>query len=455
MPLAEIAIVTALLLAGASPSASECPPARACVTFDGNVERGARFERPFGPGLTFTLEPADLGWSVTVRDERPQENIARITPPFHFVPNPRDIHGWHFRNAANTGPNDGAVNAPQLEREFCFTPEVGRPGESRRSVSPRDVGRGQLTIGRHELGNLNPGQTARFERMQFRVFLSWPEGWAQQRGPWPSWPARGGCGDDEVAGEQDVRKLILDLESNDRATALKAFERLEAFGPDESRFVPLLTAALEEDCRRTARAMTSDPVAIALGHMGKDAEGAVAILLRCRRRAHAPSAYLGALANIAKTLDRVPPSVTAALLGDDLLQRADAIEFVTSMGPAAKAAAPLIVRILEDEKLFREPNYDLRGTAIYALASIGPDAVAGVPVLIKMFRESRDVVEQSNLAIVLGKIGPPAADAVPILKAALRSQNEDLPRFSAKALTAIGTREALAAVQEYEQRRKD
>ena len=34
--------------------------------------------------------------------------------------NHRLLEGWHFRNQANTGPNEGDVNAPQREREFDF-----------------------------------------------------------------------------------------------------------------------------------------------------------------------------------------------------------------------------------------------------------------------------------------------------------------------------------------------
>ena len=42
--------------------------------------------------------------------------------------NPRYVEAWHFRNRANTDPNEGDVNAPQHEREFAFvvTPEAYR-----------------------------------------------------------------------------------------------------------------------------------------------------------------------------------------------------------------------------------------------------------------------------------------------------------------------------------------
>ena len=49
-----------------------------------------------------------------------------MTPPWHFVPNAREIEGWHFRNGDNTAPNDASVNALQELREFIFSPAVGR-----------------------------------------------------------------------------------------------------------------------------------------------------------------------------------------------------------------------------------------------------------------------------------------------------------------------------------------
>ena len=101
-------------------------PVRQQITFTGTVKAGERFERQFEGGFIFKLNPSEFGWFVTVSEKGREEDLARLTPPFHFVPNPRDIEGWHFRNEDNTGPNDGGVNAPRKKREFIFSPEVGR-----------------------------------------------------------------------------------------------------------------------------------------------------------------------------------------------------------------------------------------------------------------------------------------------------------------------------------------
>jgi hypothetical protein len=148
--------------------------------------RGSRaFERSFGGRFLFRLEPDTLGWTITVREVGRDEDLSRLTPPFHFVPNPRYIEGWHFRNADNTGPNEPGeknVNAPGEIREFIFSPEVGRSVADPVSAGPvtpeevervRAFGRGRLTILSFGLEDLRPGQRARFGWMKVRVELWW------------------------------------------------------------------------------------------------------------------------------------------------------------------------------------------------------------------------------------------------------------------------------------------
>jgi hypothetical protein len=152
--------------------------------FIGEVVAGARFERPFGGPYRFVLEPTAAGWLVVVREDGRDEDLARLTPPLHFSPNPREIEGWHFRNADNTGPNEAGeknVNAPGEVREFIFSPAVGRtidPPNAGRAVTPEDVdlvrayGRGTLILLGYELDNLEPGTQATVKSMRFEVVLS-------------------------------------------------------------------------------------------------------------------------------------------------------------------------------------------------------------------------------------------------------------------------------------------
>jgi hypothetical protein len=84
------------------------------------------------------------------------------SPGRGYIP-PREIDGWHFRNADNTGPNTGDINAPQRERQFSFL----LPGDT-------DVasGAGSLVIADYGLADLEPGQQARMVYLRFDACLT-------------------------------------------------------------------------------------------------------------------------------------------------------------------------------------------------------------------------------------------------------------------------------------------
>ena len=112
---------------------------------------------------------------------REGEDLSRLTPPWHFVPNAREIEGWHFRNKDNTGPNDGSVNAPQEIRDFIFSPEVGRGIEYNGSATTsedvarvRAFGRGWLRLDHYELSPPRRGERATIESLTFTVCLTVP-----------------------------------------------------------------------------------------------------------------------------------------------------------------------------------------------------------------------------------------------------------------------------------------
>ena len=111
------------------------PIARVC-SFSGEVNRGDFYEHVIESNMILCLVPGsiwalvpDSGWGIVVTDAEPgscdphSPNAANfgpiVTPPWHNNPG-FDVLGSDFRNAANTGPNDGSVNAPQHERYFNF-----------------------------------------------------------------------------------------------------------------------------------------------------------------------------------------------------------------------------------------------------------------------------------------------------------------------------------------------
>jgi len=178
----KILSVTVLLVSLLSVTCG-CQSARQQVIFAGTVKAGEHFQHALDGRFTFTMEPSEYGWLVAVYEIGRNEDLARLTPPFHFVPNPTQIEGWHFRNEDDTGPNDGSVNAPQEEREFIFSPEVGLSidgPEQHYGVTPEQVkcvrlfGRGVLHIQHLVLSPENIGNRAKILEMNFRCTVSWP-----------------------------------------------------------------------------------------------------------------------------------------------------------------------------------------------------------------------------------------------------------------------------------------
>jgi hypothetical protein len=157
-------------------------PARRQVRFTGEVAAGQSFNRPFGPGLRFALEAAPAGWTVRVLDPSGTEDLSRLTPPLHFVPNPRIVESWHFVDQRKLDERD--LRPPGMARKFIFSPAVGRtidgPG-SRRAPTPGEIdeigrwGLGEMRIVEFRLEDGNSIDRARVAWMRFEVRLDWPE----------------------------------------------------------------------------------------------------------------------------------------------------------------------------------------------------------------------------------------------------------------------------------------
>lgn len=176
-------IVSLILMLGAHvESVATCAPeaGRSLARIEGKVIAGQTFEATLGEFI-FRLTPTPEGWLIGVFEKNGSEDLSRLTPPWHGLPNPREVEGWQFRNADNTGPNEGSVNAPGEIRDFIFSPEVGKTIEYRGSAtSAEDVtrvsafGRGRLEIIDYGLSEPLAGERARFLWIRFSVCLSWP-----------------------------------------------------------------------------------------------------------------------------------------------------------------------------------------------------------------------------------------------------------------------------------------
>ncbi len=144
------------------------------IVVSGEVTRGQLFSCIVHDSLIFKLVPNEYGWTISISTlTRLNEDISKLTPPFHFAPNPRDIEGWHFRNISNAGPNDGSVNAPDSIRDFIFSSKVGitffYPVSEDQIEQIKKDGYGTLTIEDLELDNLIPNERACIKRMRFNV----------------------------------------------------------------------------------------------------------------------------------------------------------------------------------------------------------------------------------------------------------------------------------------------
>lgn len=202
-PLYRLAAVAALCGAGlAAPAAAqtcEPTPTMHAVRILGTGRDGALtdLERPYvagersffqelDNGWVFALMRAEAGWSIRLYENAAigdAVDLTSMTPPFGGAPNPRDVFGWHFRNADNTGPNTGDVNAPQQMRAFVVSPALAGTGGFRPSTNadePRlrepgpDDAIGWLSVLDYGLANTAAGAQARMNYLEFDACVSWP-----------------------------------------------------------------------------------------------------------------------------------------------------------------------------------------------------------------------------------------------------------------------------------------
>lgn len=173
-----LVLLAALIPASEARAVPFCDPVegREAARFRGELSRGDGYARAFSGGWTFALMPNRYGWSVRIFDENGLD-LSQITPPYRGAPNARDIMGWHFRNADNSGPNEGSVNAPQKMRLFFFDPALTGTGGFKPSAvsAPADgPGRAALEIDGMTLTPPEKGERAALRTLTFDACLSWP-----------------------------------------------------------------------------------------------------------------------------------------------------------------------------------------------------------------------------------------------------------------------------------------
>ncbi|MEX1021421.1 MAG: hypothetical protein WDZ49_17300 [Litorilinea sp.] len=156
-------------------------------TLSGEIRRGQTLELEMANDLVLWLVPYGEDWELQVSPRIPTGDQPApdyglvVTPPFRSL-NSRQIQGWHFRNADNSGPNQAgadSVNAPQEVRHFCYVLDSAsyaraftrffENGDALAGLEDIQAAGAILTIEELELGNLVTGEQAWIESMQFRL----------------------------------------------------------------------------------------------------------------------------------------------------------------------------------------------------------------------------------------------------------------------------------------------
>jgi HEAT repeat protein len=110
--------------------------------------------------------------------------------------------------------------------------------------------------------------------------------------------------------------------------------------------------------------------------------------------------------------------------------RPAAAAILARLGPAAQAAVPALIEVLQSA----EPT--ARHEALLAIGAIGPAAHAAVPAAIKAMQDADPNVRYAA-CYALGKIGPPAAAAKPFLQQQMAADDPFLSLVSIWALARI------------------
>ncbi|QGU33085.1 hypothetical protein [Thermochromatium tepidum] len=141
----------------------------------GHLRAGETFRQRFGGRFEFRLEPRPHGWEIVIREHGQEDNLARLTPPWHFMPNPRDIEGWHFLADPQrcTTRDYGAEAGPENPRRFIFSPKVATV----RAPTAADIadierfGRGALRVEQVELTEPDAAGCPSIRALGFTVHL--------------------------------------------------------------------------------------------------------------------------------------------------------------------------------------------------------------------------------------------------------------------------------------------
>ena len=252
----------------------------------------------------------------------------------------------------------------------------------------------------------------------------------------------------EETQEQQVERLIRELQDSDSDIRSIAAVTLGEIGPEAKDAIPALIQLLQDqDAEGFARANA----ALALGQIGEGAKDAMSVLIQAlrdldkyvRRDAAGALEEIGTPRAIKAAKDRYRMVVTLGWIGSEdeipaliqALQNQDKDVRVNAVVTLGQIESEDVVSVLMGA--LQDQDEWVRVNAAWTLGQRGESAVDAVPILIRALRDQDEWVRY-HAAMALGEIGEGASNAVPALMHALRDQDKYVRRYAVEALGKIG-----------------
>jgi len=252
----------------------------------------------------------------------------------------------------------------------------------------------------------------------------------------------------EETQEQQVERLIRELQDSDSDIRSIAAVTLGEIGPEAKDAIPALIQLLQDqDAEGFARANA----ALALGQIGEGTEDAMSVLIQAlrdqdkyvRRDAAGALEEIGTPRAIKAAKDRYRMVVTLGWIGSEdeipaliqALQNEDKDVRVNAVVTLGQIESEDVVSVLMGA--LQDQDEWVRVNAAWTLGQRGESAVDAVPILIRALRDQDEWVRY-HAAMALGEIGEGASNAVPALMHALRDQDKYVRRYAVGALGKIG-----------------
>ena len=261
----------------------------------------------------------------------------------------------------------------------------------------------------------------------------------------------------EETQEQQVERLIRELQDSDSDIRSIAAVTLGEIGPEAKDAIPALIQLLQDqDAEGFARANA----ALALGQIGERTEDAMSVLIQAlrdqdkyvRRDAAGALEEIGSPRAIKAAKDRYRMVVTLGWIGSEdeipaliqALQNEDKDVRVNAVVTLGQIESEDVVSVLMEA--LQDQDEWVRVNAAWTLGQRGERAVDAVPILIRALRDQDEWVRY-HAAMALGEIGEGASNAVPALMHALRDQDKYVRRYAVGALGKIGKGTVPALIQ--------